>query len=943
MSAMTYDQLHEVDRAVDALMHQLCPSDFESWWKLLGDGIAEGIDKNTLRIWCESGDNFDERVFEAQYRSLNNRPPTGRTGMLFRKALDAGWVDRNPGKRPSAEALEARKKLTAEMAAKAAAQRAKRQARAEEEALRLIEGTRAPDPDLAQLKEKAVGVHGDLRFLPEYTFHYQDAETGEWRSHTEKDVIAVPIRTERGKITSLQFIFKSKSNPLGENKYFLPGGRTAGGYFLLGHVTPETRVVIIAEGYSTGASIFEALGSHNKPKEDARHIPVMVAFCAGNLEAVAKEVRAKLGAEVKTLIAGDNDLWRTGNPGVAAAKKAASAIGGYATVPPFEKNDQAGVDSKGRPKGPTDWNDWHAKHGRVSVAFHIQKALDGEPYMPEEAGTAEQGASEAAVTERALAPDAVDAHAVDAEETQEPPRASASNRIVSGPVFGDPVDLFSVATVPQIPLDVLPAPVARYAADQAQLMGCDHSVVAMAALAAAASCINDGIQIQPKRHDPTWTESARLWVAIVGSPSTKKSPAISKAVHHVKAIDRARRDVSEAGQAKWSAQHAKWKSAKKRDEVDAAPEPKAPPAQRALVEDVTVEALGEVLKDNPQGVLVLRDELTGWLGAMDAYKGGSKGGGSDRANWLELYNGGQRSIDRVMRGSVFIPNWSACLVGGIQPDMMRRVAASMGNDGLLQRFIPVVARQMEGAGEDRAPDMHAIERYRALFDHLSAIQPGPQRVKLSEEAHLARERVDAYAGRMARAIAHNGMEAWLGKWSGLFARMLLTMHVCECSEQSVHPTARPVSGETAEKVERLMCGTLLRHAVAFYGEIIDQHDRQERARELARLILARGWTVMRKRDLQRNWKAAKTLEAWELHDVVNRLCDMDWLDPDRDDGPGPDGKPRTWFVNPAVHKAFADHAERERNRRAEVVETLRELKAAYAADRQAAEHGATTP
>jgi hypothetical protein len=43
--------------------------------------------------------------------------------------------------------------------------------------------------------------------------------------------------------------------------------------------------------------------------------------------------------------------------------------------------------------------------------------------------------------------------------------------------------------------------------------------------------------VQPKRHDPTWTESARLWGAIVGDPSVKKSPAISKVTSSLRKLD----------------------------------------------------------------------------------------------------------------------------------------------------------------------------------------------------------------------------------------------------------------------------------------------------------------------------------------------------------------------------------------------------------------------
>ncbi|WP_428828036.1 DUF927 domain-containing protein [Azonexus sp. IMCC34842] len=383
---VAYNELHEVDRAIDALLSQQCPGDFDSWWKLMGDAIAEGVPKGTIRTWSESGDNFDERAFESQYSSLSNRPSTGRTGMLFKKARTAGWVDRNPGKRPSAADLEAQKKLAADVEAKAASAKAKRHADAEKRVEKLLEGTGAPSPDLPQLRGKKVGVHGDLRFLPEFELRYVDEKTGKWCSHIERDVVAIPIRTERDKITSLQLLFTSKDNPTGENKYFLPGGRTAGGYFVIGRVATTTKEIDVVEGYTTGASVFEAQAVGGDSSETA----VMVAFSAGNLEAVAKGIRQKLGDDVKIIFGADNDQWKERNTGVEAAKAAARAVGGYVAIPPFEPKDQTGVDDEGRPTGPTDWNDWHKMQGLKSVAYHIRNASKVDPSKADAELTPEQ-------------------------------------------------------------------------------------------------------------------------------------------------------------------------------------------------------------------------------------------------------------------------------------------------------------------------------------------------------------------------------------------------------------------------------------------------------------------------------------------------------------------------------------------------------------------------
>jgi hypothetical protein len=497
--------------------------------------------------------------------------------------------------------------------------------------------------------------------------------------------------------------------------------------------------------------------------------------------------------------------------------------------------------------------------------------------------------------------------------------------------FGQPLDVFGIQPPPELPMDALPYDLVAYVQDQAALTGCDPAIIGLSALVAAAACISDGIKLQPKRHDPTWTESARLWVAIVGDPSTKKSPAISKAVRHVKRLDHRMAEENASAFAEFKWQHDAWKEAKRADKNNPPPEPKQPAMKRLVVEDITVEALTEVLKDNPRGVLTLKDELTGWFASMDAYKGAAKGASMDRAHWLEAYNGGRRSIDRVTRGSVIVPNWSTCIIGGVQPDMMRRVASSMGNDGLLQRFMVLCARPAV-VDIDRTPDMQAMDRFGELFDRLAALQPCEAPVTLTEEAHRSREKVARYAKRMIDAFDNPHMQAWLGKWDGLYARLLLLFHVIECASMGIHPAMEQVQGGTADQVERLMCGVLLHHAIHFYTEIIDANERQEHIRQLARLILAKGFDRITKRDITLLWKASRKMEWWELRQIIDALCTMDWLLPDQT-ALDTDGKPRAWFVNAAVHTMFSDAATREQDRRKAAAETLRELRDAYSQGR----------
>ncbi|MHB8803199.1 MAG: toprim domain-containing protein [Rhodocyclaceae bacterium] len=129
-----------------------------------------------------------------------------------------------------------------------------------------------------------------------------------------RDQLVIPVRDATGALCSLQFI-----SPDGAKK-FLTGGKTRGGYFAIGK--PE-RVMCLAEGYATAASVFEATG-----------YATAVAFHAGNLEPVARALRAKFPG-LTIIICADDDSEAPGNPGVTCALAAARAVGGRVAVPSF--------------------------------------------------------------------------------------------------------------------------------------------------------------------------------------------------------------------------------------------------------------------------------------------------------------------------------------------------------------------------------------------------------------------------------------------------------------------------------------------------------------------------------------------------------------------------------------------------------------------------------
>jgi putative DNA primase/helicase len=116
--------------------------------------------------------------------------------------------------------------------------------------------------------------------------------------------------------------------------------------------------LLVCEGYATGLSIRMATD---------RKLPVFVALDAHNLGLVC-EMLLELHPEAWLLICADDDWQTEGNPGRAAAKKAAKQLGRCDIVWPVFPPGQRG-------KKDTDFNDLHLRAGLNAVQRQLGRAL----------------------------------------------------------------------------------------------------------------------------------------------------------------------------------------------------------------------------------------------------------------------------------------------------------------------------------------------------------------------------------------------------------------------------------------------------------------------------------------------------------------------------------------------------------------------------------------
>jgi hypothetical protein len=405
--------------------------------------------------------------------------------------------------------------------------------------------------------------------------------------------------------------------------------------------------------------------------------------------------------------------------------------------------------------------------------------------------------------------------------------------------------------------------------------------------------------------DQSWTESARIWTALVGDPSVKKSPIIRQAAKPLTQLDaQLCRDYSE-----------------EKARYDALPpderrQAERPQQIRVRIEDATMEAVQEVLRDSPNGVLCLQDELAGWFGSMDKYSR-QHGAAKNRGFWLQAYNGGEYVVDRVGRGSFSISNLSVSLLGGIQPGPMRQIAADTVDDGLLQRTIMIMLRRGT-MGKDE-PTSAAVHHYASLVEQLHELLPLLEPLQFDDGTLAIRQQLEQkHLELMAYESINKKLAAHIGKYDALFARLCLLWHCIE-HHQRLPPV---VTEQTAERVAKFMHGFLLPHALAFYAGVLGLADEHDRLAAVAGYILARRLDRITNRDVQRGDRTMRKLDRRDIESVFNQLDALGWID--RVPAVRA-GDPPSWNVNPEVHRRFEQRGREEAKRRAREREMIASL------------------
>lgn len=463
-----------------------------------------------------------------------------------------------------------------------------------------------------------------------------------------------------------------------------------------------------------------------------------------------------------------------------------------------------------------------------------------------------------------------------------------------------PIPLTDTPDVMMFPVDVFPGHLKTLIDEASVALNVPPDYLALPMIALAGAAIGNSRHIALTR---THTEPPALYANIVGPPGAAKTPSL-------KILRRPFDDNQRERIDDWKRKIEAWEA----DESDE--RGPRPVLERIIVNDTTVETLGLLLHENPRGVGLVRDELSGLIGSLNQYKGGK---GADKQFYLSAWSGDpiyiDRKSDRAHRGSplhVYQP--FVGIVGGIQPDVLPVIGGEFRRgqrqiqDGFIDRFAIAWPDPLPHVGErglEISPDsLHAwTDCVGKLLGLEMVIEDGHKRPFYVQLNQSGRDEWKRFTERHANEMNLPGFLPHLvGPWSklrGMTARIALILHfmrwTCDGGSEGM------IDGLDIRHASKVT--TYLKDHARRVHACMGSDPRIADARKVLQWIRAEPLERFTTRDVYRKFRGLLR-NADELDAVLRLLERHHFIMPVDCDGRGGPGRAPSpaWLVNPATQE-----------------------------------------
>lgn len=463
-----------------------------------------------------------------------------------------------------------------------------------------------------------------------------------------------------------------------------------------------------------------------------------------------------------------------------------------------------------------------------------------------------------------------------------------------------PRDMLRNAAPPPYSIDDVPPSIGEVVSTWARSAGYDVSGALVSAVTTAASVIDDRYRLWV-RPELDWSVSARQWSFLCGPPSAGKTPALNAMTKRLKAMH--------------SELNFQWEMRNRDRNKD-----EKEPVPALYTNDANTSALSEMLRANERGVMMVTNEFASWVGAIDS---GDRGDAmKNRGDWLQLRDGGAWQVNRIGRGSVYVPNWGVSVLAACTPDGLAKHMKQMPEDGLIQRFVPcILAKPTEEPAGDSRGALSTWGQWLEWAYKVTTCQHTTY-VNLCDEARAMFDEEDRSIKQLQKATEDfaPSYASHLGKHPGMLAEVALVFHVFSAPPGSQAPH-NVLSAEVMACAIRYM-RKVRRHANTLYQSILSASPAFELARALARSIVAAEvpMTTVARADMSAMCGEFRKVDDRLRREAVQLLEDADWLEANTRGTYG--GWPREYQVHPQVYAMFAREGELWRARRAAVKEAI---------------------
>jgi 5S rRNA maturation endonuclease (ribonuclease M5) len=425
----------------------------------------------------------------------------------------------------------------------------------------------------------------------------------------------------------------------------------------------------------------------------------------------------------------------------------------------------------------------------------------------------------------------------------------------------EPAEL-PLETTPYVPppLALLPSQLQEHAIAAAESLNVDISFILLPQLSSLGAAIGNSRSIILKSG---FVQPPNIWSAIIGRSGARKSPALDAGCFGVMNHERELMQQNKHAREQYESELEEWQSKKPKTR---GLKPDSPAILTCVMDDLTIEALADVLIINPHGVLIRKDELAHLFGSFDQYKSHAKG--SDVSRWLSLHTGVFLAVDRRTDNRhhrIWQPR--VCITGAIQPKVLRRaLTEDFFERGLPARFLVAHPPFRQDKWSDATVPGDIKTAALNLFEELWLLQPEkddsdnprPKLLHLDPDAKAEFVKFYDECGAAALEADEHGEAAYC-KLTAYAARFALVGQLAR------DPTTEVVTGDVMQAAYELArwCG---KEALRIYAELAETREQREQ-RELIEFIQHRGGAVY-ERELMQSYTRLKNDKSGTERELV---------------------------------------------------------------------------